>query len=99
MSIRDDLAGIIECHDANPVAAAQEILERYVVLEYREPDRQDNDGTAVFGTHDHHATGWTRDGVIRGQGVYANIRHGDDPTAHCAAIMSAHRHALNTTRK
>lgn len=107
MSIRDDLESIVGAHcpvgRADVGEAVDEILKRYAVLEYREPDRTHT--VAIAGRDTFHAT-WELDhgvavdnfGVIQAPHVYVNVLYDDDPTLHCAAVMSAYRHALEVKR-
>lgn len=107
MSIRDDIVGIvgIHCQSDRVVVgkAVDEILERFAVLEYREPDRTHT--VTIAGRDTFHAT-WELDhgvavdnaGVIQAPHVYVNVLYDDDPTLHCAAVMSAYKHALEVKR-
>lgn len=110
MSIRDDLAFMISSYRPDyesglepEIELAEAILERFAVLEYREPDRTHT--VAIAGRDTLHAT-WELDhgvavdnaGVIQAPHVYVNVLYDDDPTLHCAAVMSAYRHALEVKR-
>jgi len=106
MSIRDDLANHIRAIDGrwalDAADLAEAILERFAVLEYRQPDRT---RTVITGRETTFAV-WELDhgaavsdaGVIQAPHVYVNVLYDDDPTPHCAAVMSAYRHALDVMR-